>query len=172
MRQPGGTSRPTKRTSRLLLAPPRQAPDDSHTARIQSPAVRFHSIIVSDGASCAHLALSTLDIRHYMQAHAYLSTLQQTLIPPASLLPNGPGPRQSLAGPTPCQVATMQSGSQAQRGYSQRRTEDNASQPPNGQNRAMSPNGVPSRASTASMKSSQSSSTRRSTREVRHPSHS
>ncbi|OAQ97667.1 hypothetical protein LLEC1_06253 [Akanthomyces lecanii] len=59
----------------------------------------------------------------------------------------------------------MQSGSQAQRGYSQRRTEDNASQPPNGQNRAMSPNGVPSRASTASMKSSQGSSTRRSTRE-------
>ncbi|KAJ3473658.1 hypothetical protein NLG97_g10194 [Lecanicillium saksenae] len=59
----------------------------------------------------------------------------------------------------------MQNGSQTQRGYSQRRVEDTASQPPNGQNRAMSPTGAPSRASTASMKSSQSGSTRRSTRE-------
>ncbi|KAJ6782062.1 hypothetical protein PWT90_03140 [Aphanocladium album] len=60
----------------------------------------------------------------------------------------------------------MQTGSQTQRGYSQRRGEDTVSQPPNGQNRAMSPTGVPSRASTASMKSSQSGSTRRSTRET------
>ncbi|ATY64343.1 actin interacting 3 [Cordyceps militaris] len=60
----------------------------------------------------------------------------------------------------------MQSGSQGQRGYSHRRTEDNVSQLINSQSRPMSPNGVPSRASTASMKSSQSGSTRRSTRET------
>ncbi|TQV99451.1 actin-interacting protein (Bud6/Aip3) [Cordyceps javanica] len=60
----------------------------------------------------------------------------------------------------------MQSGSQGQRGYSQRRTEELASQSPNGQSRPMSPNGVPSRGSTASMKSSQGGGARRSTRET------
>ncbi|OAA69459.1 actin interacting protein 3 [Cordyceps fumosorosea ARSEF 2679] len=60
----------------------------------------------------------------------------------------------------------MQSVSQAQRVYSQRRAEDSAPQLPNGQSRPMSPNGVPSRASTASVKSSQSGSTRRSGRET------
>ncbi|KAF1730719.1 Bud site selection protein 6 [Beauveria bassiana] len=60
----------------------------------------------------------------------------------------------------------MQSVSQAQRGYSQRRADDITSQSSNGQNRPMSPNGVSSRASTASIKSSQSASTRRSARET------